>query len=451
MISPENPNQFAHHNPEQTSDIESDLTDNPARPYIETRANDIRLGDVPCPPEWREFIDSHKPEEQIDLARKLVQSSILENQKRVESVSQKPANTGMTVCIPLAIRYETPETIERLMQQIISASNGVENGVNVLIWANAKYKDHEEFSSVEQEVSMSYKELRQQLQRFEQESDAVTISTAMDKIVPDEQFSMSQIRNNYMEAITGRLIDGELEEDHPIVWLDADTTRIRPNTLSAIQRHVKKDPYKFYHPDINYSLEWLEGKRPEEWDVNSKLLFIDEMAQREHKRVAVEKGFPIFDRYYPDESGLSFSLYSFLKAGGIDTNDPLNESHSLLTRTGQRKSVKWIDEDKHDQVGIEVSARRTYQEMSSLPPGVNVVPYRTFSYDPNYVMSSDQSSGSADTDKVELDIKATTLYLLSKRRSRLKIYTEADKAARKVTKRMLANKVLNIGHVSKEE
>ena len=111
MISPENPNQFAHHNPEQTSDIESDLTDNPARPYIETRANDIRLGDVPCPPEWREFIDSHEPEKQVDLTRKLVQSSILENQKRVESVSQKPANTGMTVCIPLAIRYETPETI----------------------------------------------------------------------------------------------------------------------------------------------------------------------------------------------------------------------------------------------------------------------------------------------------------------------------------------------------
>ena len=195
MVSPENPNQVAYHSPEQTSGIEDDLTDNPARPYIEIRADDMRLGDVPCPPEWRESIDSHKPEEQIYLARKLVQRSIIENQKRVESVSQKPANTGMTVCVPLAIRYETPETIERLMQQIISASNGVENGVNVLIWANARYKDHEKFSSVEQEVSMSYKELRQQLQRFEQESDTVTISTAIDEIIPDEQFSMSQGSN----------------------------------------------------------------------------------------------------------------------------------------------------------------------------------------------------------------------------------------------------------------
>ena len=53
MTSPENPNQFAHHSPEQTSGIEDDLTDNPARPYIEIRADDMRLGDVPCPPEWR--------------------------------------------------------------------------------------------------------------------------------------------------------------------------------------------------------------------------------------------------------------------------------------------------------------------------------------------------------------------------------------------------------------
>lgn len=449
MTSYEKPNQFAHHSPEQTSGIESDLTNNPARPYIEIRADDMRLGDVPCPPEWREFIDSHKPEEQIDLARKLVQSSILENQKRVESVSQKPANTGITICVPLAIRYETPETIKRLMQQIISASNGVENGVNVLIWANAKYKDHEEFSSVEQEVSMSYKELRQQLQCLEQESDTVTVSTAIDEIIPDEQFSMSQIRNNYMEAITGRLIDGELEEDHPIVWLDADTTRIRPNTLSATQRHIKKDPYKFYHPDINYSLEWLEGKRPEEWDVNSKLLFIDEMAQREHKRVAVEKGFNILDRAYPDESGLSFALYGFLKAGGLDTSDPIDESSRLLIRAGHsRYNVRWLDEDRQDKVGIEVSARRTYQEMSSLPPGVDLVPYKTFSYRPEYVLFSDQNSN-LNISKRTLDPEATASFLLSKRRSG-EAYTEADRAARKVTERMLANKVLNSGHVSKE-
>ena len=450
MTSPENPNQFAHHSPEQTSGIEDDLTDNPARPYIEIRADDMRLGDVPCPPEWREFIDSHKPEEQIDLARKLVQSSILENQKRVESVSQKPSNTGMTICVPLAIRYETPETIERLMQQIISASNGVENGVNVLIWANAKYKDHEEFSSVEQEVSISYKELRQQLQRLEQESDTVTISTAIDEIIPDEQFSMSQIRNNYMEAITGRLIDGEIDETHPIVWLDADTTRIRPNTLSAIQRHTKKDPYKFYHPDINYSLEWLEGKRPEEWDVNSKLLFIDEMAQREHKRVAVEKGFKILDRAYPDESGLSFTLSKFVNSGGLDTSDPIDESSHLLMRAGYSGcDVQWLDEDKQDKVGIEVSARRTYQEMSSLPPGIDLVPYRTFSYRPEYILSSEQDSN-PNYSKRTLNPEATALFLLSKRRSG-KAYTEADKAARKVTERMLANKVLNIGHISKEE
>ena len=262
--------------------------------------------------------------------------------------------------------------------------------------------------------------------------------------------SKKLVRNNYMEAITGRLIDGEISETHPIVWLDADTTRIRPNTLSAIQRRIKKDPYKFYHPDINYSLEWLEGKRPEEWDVNSKLLFIDEMAQREHKRVALEKGFNILDRAYPDECGFSFSLYKFVTSGGLDTRDPIDESSRLLMRAGYAgRDVQWLDEDKQDQVGIEVSARRTYQEMSSLPPGVDLVPYKTFSYRPEYFLSSKQNSN-PNRSKRTLDPEATALFLLSKRRSG-KAYTEADRAARKVTERMLANKVLNIGHVSKEE
>jgi|GEM_PF-5128887 hypothetical protein len=149
----------------------------------------------------------------------------------------------MTVCVPLAIRHETPETIERFMQQIINASSNVENGVNVLIWANAKYNENENSIDVKQQSEALYEELRQKLLDLENkpESANITISTALE-VVPSSEFSMSQIRNNYMEAITGRLIDGEIDETHPIVWLDADTTRIRPNTLSAIQRHIKKTP-----------------------------------------------------------------------------------------------------------------------------------------------------------------------------------------------------------------
>lgn len=163
------------------------------------------------------------------------------------------------------------------------------------------------------------------------------------------------------------------------------------------------------------------------------------MAQREHKRVAVEKGLRILDRCYPDEPGLSFSLYGFILAGGLNTKDPINESHWLLKRAGQIGNMKYLDDDRRGQVGIEVSARRTYQEMSSLPPGINEVPYRTFSHESKYTMSSDLSSNS----RAELDPEATALYLLDKRRSGID-YTEADEAARKVTKRMLANKVLRL-------
>ena len=87
--------------------------------------------------------------------------------------------------------------------------------------------------------------------------------------------------------------------------------------------------------------------------------------------------------------------------------------------------------------------------MSSLPPGIDLVPYRTFSYRPEYILSSEQDSN-PNYSKRTLDPEATASFLLNKRRSG-KAYTEADRAARIVTKRMLANKVLNIGHVSREK
>jgi hypothetical protein len=87
--------------------------------------------------------------------------------------------------------------------------------------------------------------------------------------------------------------------------------------------------------------------------------------------------------------------------------------------------------------------------MSSLPPGVDLVPYKTFSYRSEYVLFSDQDSN-PNISKRTLNPEATASFLLSKRRSG-EAYTEADRAAKKVTERMLANKVLNIGYVSKED
>ena len=90
----------------------------------------------------------------------------------------------------------------------------------------------------------------------------MTISTAFEVICTDG-FIMNVVRNNFMEAVIARLMDGEIDIDHPILWLDADTTRIRPNTLRTVQQDIKKHPFGFCHPDIDYSLEWLEGIRPQ--------------------------------------------------------------------------------------------------------------------------------------------------------------------------------------------
>ena len=55
-----------------------------------------------------------------------IREQIRSNKEKIEPISKQPANTGMTICVPVAIRHETPETIERLMEQLTAASTDVE-------------------------------------------------------------------------------------------------------------------------------------------------------------------------------------------------------------------------------------------------------------------------------------------------------------------------------------
>lgn len=100
-----------------------------------------------------------------------IREQIRSNKEKIEPISKQPANTGMTICVPVAIRHETPETIERLMEQLTAASTDVENGINVVVWANAKATPSQKQFTKKQYRPL-YDRLRQQLANFN--SDAVT-------------------------------------------------------------------------------------------------------------------------------------------------------------------------------------------------------------------------------------------------------------------------------------
>ena len=115
----------------------------------------------------------------IQVRSDYMQKQIRSNQEKIEPISKQPANTGMTICVPVAIQHETPETIEWLMKQLTAASAGIENGIHVVVWANAKATPSQK-QFTQKQCKPLYDRLRQQFTSFN--SDAMTISTAFEVI-----------------------------------------------------------------------------------------------------------------------------------------------------------------------------------------------------------------------------------------------------------------------------
>lgn len=427
------------------SDAPKDTTEAAVAFYTDKRASNTLPSDMYTLTNFDEL------KRYIQVRSDYMQKQIRSNQEKIEPISKQPANTGMTICVPVAIRHETPETIERLMKQLTAASAGIENGIHVVVWANAKATPSQK-QFTQKQCKPLYDRLRQQFTSFN--SDAMTISTAFEVICTDG-FIMNVVRNNFMEAVIARLMDGEIDIDHPILWLDADTTRIRPNTLRTVQQDIKKHPFGFCHPNIDYSLEWLEGIRPQDWDAYSKLLFVDEMVRRAFRRVACQRFSSensIEDRIYAEESGLAFPLSTYLASGGLYPEDLMGESSHLRRRYMRygakflRKlyrpeitnphldDIRWLDASG---IGIETSARRVHHTLHKQPIGST-----TFSraQDANYTLSTEQEEFLHDqapnTDRIE------TLARIILTRKRGVADEELQQDARKRVERMLRNRAL---------
>lgn len=267
---------------------------------------------------------------------------------------------------------------------------------------------------------------------------------------------MNIVRNNFMEAVIARLMDGEIDIDHPVLWLDADTTRIRPGTLRAVQQDIKKHPFGFCHTGIDYSLEWLEGTRPQDWDAYSKLLFVDEMVRRAFKRAAHQQFSSensIEDRIYAEESGLAFPLSTYLTSGGLHSKDSIGESYHLRRRHmyyGESFFIKlyrpeatnpYLDKLRRldaPGVGIETSARRIHHALQNQPIGNT-----TFSriQDDNYTLSAEQEEMS-DGQTFDADRIETLARIILTRKRCVADEGGLQQDARKRAERMLRNRVL---------
>ena len=280
-------------------------------------------------PEEGSMESMNKELEKMEADHSLLESS------REAADEVEPA---MTICIPVAILKEDPKRVANLLQVIQRQSTDFEKPIEVIVWANAKFTEETEEADT-LDSRQKYEQLKELISGNSGYA-GLQIKTAL-QMRPESEFSMSKMRSSYMNALAVEAKNRGYGFDHPVMWLDADTTDMKRGTLRVIADEVKSLQAFFCRPQTYYSIDWAGEMQINESDDATKAFAIDEMARRMNlRRMAVDRqkqdGAKDLSptRYKPsgyfEESGCSFMLGTYLNAGGVVEGDPINETIGLI-------------------------------------------------------------------------------------------------------------------------
>lgn len=234
-----------------------------------------------------------------------------------------PTNTqpDLLVTVPLAINHESAHQIDTVCSQIEKAAKPL-GSVAVLVWANVKYDGlapDRTIRSIMKAAQAKTTTLYAQLKNRPRSNVHYTTGfQAGDKVA----MRMSDIRYSFMAIALERARRLGYDASLPVMWIDADTTHISKNafvsTVEALKTHA------FAHPRTHFSAEWAADFAPN--DI-SRAFILKEILERRRKATV---GVSYRDNDYPEESGLAFTIDTYLKARGVNTSVPMNEAPGLV-------------------------------------------------------------------------------------------------------------------------
>lgn len=264
---------------------------------------------------------------EIDRNHAELFKDIISNHQLVEVLGEKevsPEEPAITVCVPVAILAEKEERAVRTIKLVSRAQQKLGEPVEVLLWTNARHKDSgEDKRVVANKARYRYKKLKTTIGGVD--NPGLTIKTAL-QVLPESEATMSRLRANYMEAVAFDAVHRGYGFDHPILWLDADTTFLSSNSLRDIEKSVREFEAMFVHTNAHFSLDWLKDRTLNGMDDVSKAIALEEIVRRQIIR---ERRSDSHMNNYMEECGLAFALGVYLDAGGLNTADPINESSGL--------------------------------------------------------------------------------------------------------------------------
>jgi hypothetical protein len=243
----------------------------------------------------------------------------------------KPA---MTVCIPVALLGENQVTLDRVVDAVAHSQKAFGQPVEVILWTNTIEKNSSGKLTIRErlraeyahrQTQKRYSNLRDHLRRADQ--PGLLIKTALE-VQPQESASISKVRSHYMEALAINAEKQGYNPDHPVVWLDADTTYLARNTLGDIHDTLAQKKTLFVHANERYTTEWADGVAMADRDEATRAVMISEIQRRKLIKDARKAG---QKTGYPEESGLAFNMDTYLKLGGVNTENAVEEASGLLS------------------------------------------------------------------------------------------------------------------------
>ncbi len=251
------------------------------------------------------------------MTREAIQASMIQNYELMPDLEKNNTiEPTMTICIPVALGVENSETFA---QTLVNINNSATEGkFEVIVWANTSSK----FASRD-EAQIKFNALLEEISRHTY--SRLTIRPVF-QFLESPEVTISNIRGNYMEAVVLDCQKRGFGLDHPILWLDADTTFVSNGSLEAIASSVRNGKGIFVHANLQFSADWATGEKLDSLDFATRAFIVTEIHRRQGLRNRKEFDPPVG---YMEESGLAFSLATYLRAGGVNRTDGMNESAHL--------------------------------------------------------------------------------------------------------------------------
>lgn len=156
----------------------------------------------------------------------------------------------------------------------------------------------------------------------------------------DPDLDFNYIRAEGTAALAIDSMRRRIRPDHPIVWLDGDTPFMARDAIAKILTALRERKAHFVRGHLVLASDRGRipaHKRPTEAE---KIAGIYGLA-----RQIIEEALDFNDpRGYVDESGLAFTVATYLLSGGVSVSDPnIGESKSLLIRGAQAQADNALD------------------------------------------------------------------------------------------------------------